>query len=126
MNQPNLYRPPASDITDADRSTTVREIVVYWEKKRLLYNLVNLLIGVILLSLLLPAITVTKATIWIMILSYGVGANICYSIGAYLNVVMAVFRPTDTGVWKSLFYFGFVISILLTVLLGSAFGFRGI
>ncbi|AJQ94705.1 hypothetical Protein YC6258_02667 [Gynuella sunshinyii YC6258] len=79
-----------------------------------------------MLSLLLPAITVSKVTIWIMVISYGLSANICYSIGAYLNVVMAVFRPTDTGIWKPLFYFGFVISILLTVLLGGAFSFRGI
>lgn len=104
-----LYDPPS-----------IRSIFAWWERRRPLYNL-----AVGAAGLLTAAIA--YGTAWLapgpggpplpFIIVYAIAANICYSLGAPIDLLLRRFLKTDAGpVAQALFRYGLAFSIGLTLL----------
>ncbi|MGD0738536.1 MAG: hypothetical protein ABR957_02995 [Terracidiphilus sp.] len=98
------------------------EILRWWERRRIFFNLYVGLIGIVTWSLVLIAgSAAVKSGVdfeepFAMILGpfvYGVLANICYSFGAVVDLVFYRGRPRAT-----LFKVGLIFSLALTALPG--------
>jgi hypothetical protein len=99
------------------RST--RAVIGWWERRRPLYNLVVGATGLVTLSVftlaLGPAMMLQPGTV-IGITAYGVAANLCYSLGAPLELVLERWLGRETyGLGPALFRYGLVYSVGLTL-----------
>lgn len=109
------------DLFNLDPDLSLLTAFGWWEKRRWIYNLVVGLTGVIFL-MFIPSFGGVEL---IGIMVYGLLANLCYSLGFLLEVVARYYFKNDTDFSakrKLLFGAGLVISILITAVLGSAWG----
>jgi hypothetical protein len=107
-------------MTDAEKQGIEREIIQYWERQRITYNGVLLVVGVAMVILTGIVQLWPFPLILFSALIYGTVANICYCIGPYLNLLGVPQFRTREAVWKPLFYLGLLGSIFLTILLAAA------
>ena len=126
--EPNLYQPPNADVANIEKvnkASGLRDIVLFWEQKRILYNLIIGILGSVFLFLsILPDMSLRVLVLTLIAAAiYGLGANICYSSDAYFNVAYAAYKGDEVGAWKSLFYLGLGFSVLLIVVIGGAIAF---
>jgi hypothetical protein len=116
----NPYRVPISNLTELQIQESVREIALYWEKRRIVFNLALLFVGLAgsavsgLFSLLHPFIII------IDIILYAIFANIFYTVGPYSNIAAVLIFGAKNRVWWPVFYIGLVFSMFLTGMLGLA------
>jgi len=94
-------------------------VIGWWERRRPLYNLVVGATGLVTLSVftlaLGPAMMLQPGTL-IGITAYGVAANLCYSLGAPLELVLERWLGRETyGLGPALFRYGLVYSVGLTL-----------
>ncbi|MFA5031866.1 MAG: hypothetical protein WC614_02500 [bacterium] len=98
------------------KHNTRKQIIIWWEKKRLYYNLIMLTTGV---PLLIIALTKIKAALSpsdsSLIIIYGVFANILYSSGSVLEILILknIKNRKITRIGQLLFITGTVISVLI-------------
>lgn len=106
-----------------DKVASAREIVVAWEKLRLIYNVVMLLIGGVLLgialeyaeSLQVAAPKVPPALVYITIaLLFGTVANVCYCLGPYAELMLVALGYPESG--QRVRYFLFGVGLLFSIL----------
>jgi len=120
VSNPYQYSEVATDSQIDCRAST---IVKYWEKKRILFNVLLLLAGSIPL-ITFPVIPGTNLKQFLVGgLIYGIFANIFYSLGPYFNVWYIVYLNRQVIIFKWLFYLGLLFSIALTVLISFSFVF---
>jgi len=102
--------------------TSVFTVLRWWERRPLLYNLVvgtaGLLTAAIahLLVILVPAPGAEGPPLR-FILVYAIAANVCYSLGAPIDLVLRRMLKENAGpVAQALFRYGLAFSIGLTLL----------
>lgn len=115
MNE--IYSTPKSSESIA-RNEGLEAIVRYWERKRVVYNLLLLSIGLACLIFSKSIFIVPIPVLLISVIFYGVGANIFYTLGGYVNIIAVIYIGAAPRAWRSLFYVGLVFSMLLTGFLG--------
>jgi hypothetical protein len=94
-------------------------VLAWWERRRPLYNAVVGATGLVTIGVLAvalgPIVLVQPAT-WIGVTAYGIGANLCYSLGAPIELLLQRWLGRDTyGVGPALFRYGLVYSVGLTL-----------
>ncbi|MCW1912764.1 hypothetical protein OJ996_04220 [Luteolibacter sp. GHJ8] len=114
------YAPPLSPALPADdQRLAMREIVVGWERLRLLYNAILAVPGLLVLSAMtgeygMPALTAVLSAVFV-----AVGANLCFLLGPlaelYLRGIFRRGQPLGRGRWL-LFGSGTLLSLFLFVL----------
>ena len=94
-------------------------VIAWWERRRPLYNLVVGATGIVTMSMLSvalgPVILVEPGT-WIGISAYALAANLCYTAGAPIELVLQRWLGRETyGLGPALFRYGLVYSVGLTL-----------
>jgi hypothetical protein len=115
---------------NADSKSSENEIldlVRWWEKKRIIFNLCVGVAGLIMLFILgLPILKAIPLEIIFYILFYGVVVNGFYTLGWVCGILRVVYfkRHISIGEHKEgLFYFGTFLSVFITVVL-SIVGYK--
>ncbi|WP_018969026.1 hypothetical protein [Rubritalea marina] len=115
----NIYKAPEAMGAPIEIKDELMEIIRFWERKRMLYNtLLGLVGGGFFLYLVLSSAPFLP--LFIACIIYGLGANMMYTLGAYLNVYSVVMFQTQAKAWKALLYSGLSLSLILTLTLGWA------
>lgn len=113
----NPYEPPtAPDPTSGEiLNSRVKETLRKWNKLRIIYNLVLFVVGMLVAT---PSLMDFPDLI-LGIIIYAILANICFCAGPFLDVYFLVFSDTKTSLLRNtLFTFGLLGSILLTLIFG--------
>lgn len=114
------YTPPSSPAAPADdQRPALREIVLAWERLRLLYNAILAVPGILVLNVMageygMPLLTAILSAVFV-----AVGANMCFLLGPlvelYLRGIFRQGQPLGRGRWL-LFGSGTLLSLFLFVL----------
>lgn len=120
MNAVDPYAPPGTDqALGEDQRPAVREIVVGWERLRLLYNAILLVPGLLVLVALMDEGLMTIDNAVLSAIFVGVCANVCFLLGPLLELyVRGIFRrgqPIGRGRWL-IFGSGTLFSLFLFIL----------
>jgi len=117
----NPYSTPASGLhgntSETDLRTSLRERVLWWERRRVTYNIVLLVAGLIGGIFLIreghPILFAINAIAW------GIGANIGYTLGPLLEIYIGLFTRINFETLRPIFFWiGIVGSAGLTLLGG--------
>lgn len=114
------YAPPSSTLNPVvEQKTALRELVLAWEKLRILYNALLLIPGLLVLSALVTEENVGVLEALVMGALVAIGANCCYFLGPaaelYLRGLFRKGEPIGRGRWL-LFGSGTLLSFFLFVL----------
>lgn len=119
------YVPPKSPLeSGADRPSVLREVVVAWEKLRLLYNGLLALPGVLVLFLMIDRHGMPWIAALVSAVFVAVGANACFLLGPlaelYLRGLLLGGRGLGRGRWLifgagTVFSFGIFMLVLVGV-----------
>ena len=114
------YAPPASSLTPVeDQTPALRELVLAWEKLRLLYNALLALPGFLILFTLVTVEEVGVVQALVAGLVVAVAANACFLLGPaaelYLRGLFRKGEPLGRGRWL-IFGTGTLLSLMLFVL----------
>ena len=94
-------------------------VIGWWERRRPLFNLVVGATGLVTLSVLGLAaggVIFAQPGLWLGVTAYGVAANVCYSFGAPLELLLERWLGRETyGLGPALFRYGLVYSVGLTL-----------
>jgi hypothetical protein len=94
-------------------------VIGWWERRRPLYNLVVGATGLVTVCILGVALGPTmfiQPGSWIGITAYGIAANLCYSLGAPLELLLERWLGRQSyGLGPALFRYGLVYSVGLTL-----------
>lgn len=94
------------------------EILEWWEKKRVWYNLIVLLIGIWQIIMEKPEVFGFADIKWIVV--YGLGANFCFSLGILIEFLDEYYFKTFFKFKRFRWLFlivGTIFSVLYTTLL---------
>lgn len=97
----------------------LREALVYWEKRRLVYNAVMLIWGglcsVSFINHFGPLMYMANVT------AFGIGANICYSLGPLFDVYVSLLLGRSLARFRpALFALGMAFSIFVVLVVAAA------
>jgi len=96
-----------------------RAVIGWWERRRPLFNAVVGATGLVTLSLLglaTGAGIFMQPGLWLGVTAYGIAANVCYSAGAPLELLLERWLGRQTyGLGPALFRYGLVYSVGLTL-----------
>ena len=99
------------------RST--RAVIGWWERRRPLFNAVVGATGLFTVSVIVLAAgpgLLSEPGLWAGVTAYGIAANLCYSIGAPLELFVERWLGRRTyGLGPALFRYGLVYSVGLTL-----------
>lgn len=114
------YAPPASSLKPVeDQKPALRELVLAWEKLRLLYNALLALPGFLILFTLVTEEEVGVVQALVAGLAVAVAANACFLLGPaaelYLRGLFRKGEPLGRGRWL-IFGTGTLLSLMLFVL----------
>lgn len=94
-------------------------VIGWWERRRPLFNLVVGATGLVTVSVIVLAAgpgMISKPGLWLGVTAYGVAANVCYSLGAPLELILERWLGRETyGLGPALFRYGLVYSVGLTL-----------
>ena len=94
-------------------------VIGWWERRRPLFNLVVGATGLVTVSVIVLAAgpgMVSQPGLWLGVTAYGVAANVCYSLGAPLELLLERWLGRHTyGLGPALFRYGLVYSVGLTL-----------
>ena len=94
-------------------------VIGWWERRRPLYNAVVGLTGAVTVSVLAVAVGPVifgQPGLWLGVTAYGIAANVCYSLGAPLELFLERWLGRQTyGLGPALFRYGLVYSVGLTL-----------
>ena len=118
--------PAGSGISDflypLPSSRDTRSIIRWWEKRRLPFNLIvgaagMLTVGLASIAAMLPPNAPGPGFFWIPIVIYGVMANVCYTLGPAIEILMQKLWGSDVRpAGPALFRMGLTFSLGLTLL----------
>ena len=104
---------------------TALGILLWWESRRLVYNVIVGATGVVTLAVLTIAVLAAPAsdfgppavTPWIPVLAYGILANVCYTLGPIIEATLEhAWKDRILPIGPALFRQGLAFSIGLTLL----------
>ena len=94
-------------------------VIGWWERRRPLFNLVVGATGLVTLSVLglaIGPVIFTQPGLWLGVTAYAVSANVCYSFGAPLELLIERWLGQRTySLGPALFRYGLVYSVGLTL-----------
>jgi hypothetical protein len=94
-------------------------VIGWWERRRLLFNLVvgaTGLVTVSIIGLAAGGAIFSQPGLWLGVTAYGIAANVCYSLGAPLELLIERWLGRETyGLGPALFRYGLVYSVGLTL-----------
>lgn len=101
-------------------------VLLWWESRRLLYNIVVGLTGVVTVGLLVAnslirgddcGIPDPPLFALLLIIGYGVMANVCYTLGAFAEIVARVTMGKESAskLGRTSFIVGLALSMILTI-----------
>ena len=116
----NPYTPPASSLRPAeDQKPALRELVLAWERLRLLYNALLVIPGLLILYTMVTEQDMGPAEAVVAGLVVGAAANCCFFLGPaaelYLRGLFRKGEPLGRGRWL-IFGTGTILSLMLFVL----------
>ena len=116
----NPYTPPlAAAIPADDQKPALREIVIAWERLRLLYKALLAIPGILVLLAVVSETYTTPLGAIISGAYVAVGANLCFLIGPlaelYLRGIFRQGQPLGRGRWL-IFGSGTCLSLFLVIL----------
>ena len=100
--------------------TRTIDIIKWWERKRILYNLIVGLSGLLILAIINLFGTSTIFLIP-LILFYGLAANFFYTLGWMIEIGLREILNKEIGIRKigpALLYIGIVISLMMNLIFG--------
>jgi hypothetical protein len=125
---------PRNDVSLLDRYPFARDavpesigaVMLWWELRRLAYNAVVGLTGVVTIALLVANALLRGDGCGIpdppllglfAIVGYGVMANVCYALGAFAEVVgrVTVGRENASKLGRTAFVVGLALSVIMTI-----------
>lgn len=114
------YAPPSSHLDpQVEQKPALRELVLAWEKLRILYNALLLLPGLMILFLLVTEENLSVPQVIVMGAGVAIGANCCYFLGPaaelYLRGLFRKGEPLGRGRWL-IFGSGTMLSLMLFIL----------
>lgn len=120
----NVYRAPTSDSETPRERLALAELVRFWERGRLRYNLTLLPFGI--LTLVVWTFVIGPGAVFLLPLAliFALGANICYLAGPLGELYCRVFfqNSADTPRLRKTLYRGGLTFSLLVTLSCSALG----
>lgn len=120
MNAVDPYAPPGivQDLGE-DQKPALREIVIGWERLRLLYNALLAIPGILVLVTMMSDFGMGVVDAVLSALFVAVGANLCFLLGPLVELyVRGIFRkgqPIGRGRWL-IFGSGTLLSLFLFIL----------
>jgi len=90
-------------------------ITNYWKKRRIQYNITLLIVGIICIVLFSFNNLGGFLTIIPFAIAYGIGANLMFSLGPYINLLGVIQYNRPAKPWRIVFILGYVFSILTTI-----------
>lgn len=94
-------------------------VLRWWESRRVVYNAIVATTGVVTLlslALVFGGSFLFHNLPWVGVLAYGIAANVCYSAGAPIEILLERWLGRQTyGLGPALFRYGLVYSIGLTL-----------
>ncbi len=117
----NPYTPPSSPAAPADdQRPALREIVLAWEKLRLLYNALLAVPGILILNEMVGQLGMPLASAIPSAAVVAVSANLCFLFGPaaelYLRGLFRQGQPLGRGRWL-IFGSGTLLSLFLFILI---------
>lgn len=105
-------------LTDNDTDSSLLSAFAWWEKKRLVYNMVLFVIGII------PVLSFDSIDLFdlIGILLYGLLANVFYCLGFFIEISFKLYFKSDkyfNSKREPLFWAGLIFSVCLTAFLSN-------
>lgn len=94
-------------------------VIGWWERRRPLYNAIVGVTGLATISVLTafagPTVLVQPG-LWLGVTAYGIAANVCYTLGAPLELLLERWLGRQTyGLGPTLFRYGLIYSVGLTL-----------
>ena len=119
-----------SHARDKVATAAIREVVVHWEKRRLVYNGILLVPGMLIIAKVFLLgdfagmdVVTTMAGIVIWVGIFAVMANVCFTLGPYLELVLNILGYRLTGIkirpfvfMMGLLWSGFVMFVVWLLL----------
>ena len=105
------------EYSDRAFSKELYESIKWWEKRRIYFNILVGISGLIPLVLSLPHLAIKEIIgVFIVIFVYGFFVNMCYCFGWASDILKAYYYKTPTfGDYRSLFFgLGLIFSMLTT------------
>jgi hypothetical protein len=114
------YAPPSSTLNPVlEQKPALRELVLAWEKLRILYNVLLLLPGLLILFTLVTEENIGVIEALVMGACVAIGANCCFFLGPaselYLRGLFRKGEPIGRGRWL-IFGSGTMLSLMLFIL----------
>lgn len=113
-----IYRAPAADSPTTHEHHALAEVVRFWEKGRLRYNLVLLPFGMIALLTWVLSDLPTSSYLVVSVLLFAVGANGCYLLGPLAEIYGRVFlaKSAETPHLRRVLYWGGILFSMIVIL----------
>ncbi len=105
------------------RGGAIRQLVNYWERRRIAYNLVLGLEGLLIIFATGYVQHVHPLALLFQIAIYGIIANAFYTLGPYLNILVVIKRDAEARPWRLAFTMGLFGSMVVTFALASLTAF---
>jgi hypothetical protein len=116
----NPYTSPESDRDPTKKPLNIelREIVIGWERMRILYNIILLLIGIIAIFFLLRTPYFKLEETILSAIAFGIFANVCFCAGPVAETyIRAIFNNQDIRSLRlALFILGTLLSLIPAVI----------
>ncbi|AWM37873.1 hypothetical protein GobsT_40830 [Gemmata obscuriglobus] len=108
MSEPDWWQEsPASE-------PSARAVFLSWERFRLAYNLILAAVVVLTLAVGRDWSLLSDVEFLIYLVVYGLGANLCFGAGPWVEGWLLVFRTGGVGARWTLFVLGTALAALLT------------
>ena len=106
-----------------EAGTWLRDIIVAWEKRRIIYNLCLFVVGAASVGLNLLTGDFSLVQLFCSCIAYAVAANAFYTLGPTAELYVAAFHKPVPRLRNVLFGIGLAGSLLLTALIPFAVRF---
>ncbi len=112
----NPYTAPESNQTSDSKplNSELRDIVIGWERMRILYNIILFLVGVTAIFVMMRAPYFELAEVILPAIMFGIFANICFCAGPTTETyIRVIFNTQDVKTLRlSLFILGTLFSLI--------------
>ena len=116
MDSTNPYTTPESDQNNARKpvNSELRDIVIGWERMRILYNIILFLVGVIAIFICMRAPYFDLAESILPAIMFGIFANLCFCAGPTAETyIRVIFNSQDVKSLRlGLFTLGTLLSLV--------------
>lgn len=110
----NPYSTPISQPSNlSSHQSEFKHVVVAWEKMRLLYNVILLLVGIIALFILINYYRESTNMVLLQSLAFALAANLCFFAGPVCELYLRAFRHVSNA--QSLRWILFTVGTLASL-----------